>query len=115
MNKADGGAAWYGTNRSHPLEFEPAIADGGTWLQRLRVIRPNAAKMDKIALCKLGHPEDGDPIELGAQVGDVPSRFPSVDIISGCCGTDERHFTKLPKTSIWFGGETELLSCAISY
>jgi S-methylmethionine-dependent homocysteine/selenocysteine methylase len=93
----DGGAAWYGTNCSHPLEFEPAISDGGSWLQRLRLIRPNAAKMDKMSLCKLGHLEDGDPIELGTQMGDVASRFPTVDIIGGCCGTDERHLNEIAK------------------
>ena len=93
----DEGAAWYGTNCSHPLEFEPAISEEGAWRQRLRLIRPNAAKMEKISLCKLGHLEDGDPIELGAQMGDVASRFPSVDIIGGCCGTDERHLNEIAK------------------
>lgn len=95
--KTDGGAAWYGTNCSHPLEFEPAISDEGLWRERLRLIRPNAAKMDKISLCKLGHLEDGDPIELGIQMGDVASRFPAVDIIGGCCGTDERHLNEIAK------------------
>jgi len=93
----DGEAAWYGTNCSHPLEFEPAISDEGSWRQRLRLIRPNAAKMEKISLCKLGHLEDGDPIELGTQMGDVASRFPAVDIIGGCCGTDERHLNEIAK------------------
>jgi S-methylmethionine-dependent homocysteine/selenocysteine methylase len=95
--KTDGGAAWYGTNCSHPLEFEPAISDEGPWRERLRLIRPNAAKMEKISLCKLGHLEDGDPIELGIQMGDVASRFPAVDIIGGCCGTDERHLDEIAK------------------
>ena len=93
--KTDGAAAWFGTNCSHPLEFEPTIADAGDWLERLRMIRPNAAKMDKIALCKLGHLEDGDPVELGEQMGDIATRFPAVDIIGGCCGTDERHLHQI--------------------
>lgn len=90
-----GGAAWFGTNCSHPLEFEPALADAGPWLDRLRYIRPNAAKMDKIALCSLGHLEDGDPIELGAQMGEVARRLPRADILGGCCGTDERHLSEI--------------------
>ena len=93
----DGAAAWFGTNCSHPLEFEPAISDAGPWRERLRMIRPNAAKMDKISLCKLGHLEDGDPVELGNQMGDVANRFPSLDIIGGCCGTDERHLHEIAK------------------
>lgn len=91
----DGGAAWFGTNCSHPLEFEPALAEQGAWLDRLRYIRPNAAKMEKVALCSLGHLEDGDPIELGEQMGEVVRRLPGADIIGGCCGTDERHLSEI--------------------
>lgn len=90
-----GSAAWFGTNCAHPLEFESALADSGSWLERLRYIRPNAARMDKIALCSLGHLEDGDPVELGKQMGDVARRLPNADIIGGCCGTDERHLSEI--------------------
>jgi homocysteine S-methyltransferase len=93
----DGGAAWFGTNCAHPLEFEPALADAGPWLDRLRYIRPNAARMDKIALCSLGHLEDGDPVELGGQMGEVARRLPMADILGGCCGTDERHLSEIAR------------------
>lgn len=89
-----GAAAWFGTNCSHPLEFEPAL-EPGDWTKRFRYVRPNAVKMDKVALCKLGHLEDGDPIELGQQMADVARRFPNVDILGGCCGTDERHLERI--------------------
>jgi S-methylmethionine-dependent homocysteine/selenocysteine methylase len=92
-----GGAAWFGTNCSHPVEFESALADAGPWLERLRYIRPNAAKMDKIALCSLDHLEDGDPVELGVQMGDFARQLPKTDIIGGCCGTDERHLSEIAK------------------
>lgn len=95
--RTDGAAAWFGTNCSHPLEFEPAISEAGAWAERLRYIRPNASRMEKIALCKLGHLEDGDPVELGDQMGDVARRFPSADILGGCCGTDERHLGEIAK------------------
>jgi len=90
-------AAWFGTNCSHPLEFEPALTDDGDWIDRLRYVRPNAVKMEKIALCKLGHLEDGDPVELGRQMGDVARRFPRADILGGCCGTDERHLAEIAR------------------
>jgi S-methylmethionine-dependent homocysteine/selenocysteine methylase len=95
--QTDGAAAWFGTNCSHPLEFEPAISDPGAWIERLRYIRPNASRMEKIALCKLGHLEDGDPVELGQQMGDVARRFAQADILGGCCGTDERHLAEIAK------------------
>ena len=69
----------------------------GTWLERLRCIRPNAAAMDKIALCKLGHIEDGNPVELGRQMGGVAERFPWMDIWGGCCGTDHRHLAEIAR------------------
>lgn len=96
IDEVTGGAAeWFGTNCAHPLEFEPALDDAGPWLDRLRYVRPNAAKMDKLALCELGHLEDGDPVELGEQMGEVARRFPRADILGGCCGTDERHLSEI--------------------
>jgi hypothetical protein len=35
---------WYGVNCAHPTHVRPAL-DGGSWQQRLRVLRPNASTM----------------------------------------------------------------------
>jgi methionine synthase I (cobalamin-dependent) len=51
--------------------------------------------MDKISLCKIGHLEDGDPVELGQQVGDLMHRYPHMDICGGCCGTWDTHLDKI--------------------
>ena len=87
---------FYLVNCSHPLEYEPALADGD-WMKRLRGVRPNAVKMDKIALCKLGHIEDGDPVELGAQIRALSDRFPHMDVFGGCCGTGHSHLREIAK------------------
>jgi len=84
----------YGINCSHPVEFEPAL-DPGAWSQRLRLLRPNAAKMDKVSLCQLGHIEEGDPEELGQMMGDLARRYPDIDIWGGCCGTWDNHFDRI--------------------
>lgn len=86
--------SFYSVNCSHPYEFEPAL-DGGAWTRRLRCIRPNAAKMDKIALCKLGHLEEGDPQELGQLMADIAHRYPHMDIWGGCCGTSHVHLQEI--------------------
>lgn len=86
----------YGINCSHPVEFEPAL-EPGRWTERIRALRPNAAKMDKIALCKLGHIEEGDPEELGRMMGDLARRYPGIDIWGGCCGTWDRHFEEIAR------------------
>jgi len=87
---------FYGINCSHPYEFEPAL-EPGDWFKRVRSLRPNAAAMDKISLCKLGHLEEGDPVELGQLMGDLARRFPHIDVWGGCCGTWETHLGEIAR------------------
>ena len=87
---------FYSINCSHPLEYEPAI-DSGEWINRLRGVRPNASKMEKIALCQIGHLEEGDPVELGELCGDLAQRYPHMDIWGGCCGTWDTHLDEIAK------------------
>jgi len=86
----------YGINCSHPYEFEPAL-EPGRWFDRVRSLRPNAAMMEKLSLCKLGHLEDGDPVELGQQMGDLACRYPHIDMWGGCCGTWETHLDEVAR------------------
>ena len=85
---------FYGINCSHPLEFMPAL-EPGDWIQRLRMLRPNAVAADKIALCTLGHLEQGDHVALGVLMGDLARRYPRIDIWGGCCGTWDLHFEEI--------------------
>ena len=94
--ETNGSPIFYFLNCSHPVEFEPALTKGD-WINRVRGIRPNASKMDKISLCTLGHLEEGDPVELGQLVGDVVRRYPHMDIWGGCCGTCEVHLEEMVK------------------
>lgn len=70
---------YYLVNCSHPLEYEPALEDGA-WMGRLRGVRPNASKMEKIALCKLDDIEDGNPVELATQLSSLHARYPHMDV-----------------------------------
>ncbi len=88
--------AFYGINCSHPFEFMPALEPGG-WFERVRSLRPNAAMMDKISLCTLGHLEIGDPAALGELMGGLARRFPHIDIWGGCCGTWETHLDEIAR------------------
>ena len=87
---------YYLVNCSHPLEYEPAL-DNGEWIRRMRGVRPNVSKMEKMALCKLDHLEEGDPVELAAQLGDLHSRYPHMDIFGGCCGTGDGHLREIAR------------------
>jgi len=86
----DSAVEFYGINCSHPVEFGPALTPG-PWTARLRSLRPNASKLEKIALCQLGHLEEGDPEELAATMGALAEVHPQIDIWGGCCGTGAAH------------------------
>jgi len=88
--------AFYGVNCSHPLEFMPAI-EPGQWFERVRLLRPNAAMMDKISLCTLGHLEMGDPRELGELMGGLAEQYPHIDVWGGCCGTWDTHLDEIAR------------------
>jgi homocysteine S-methyltransferase len=92
----DARPAFYGINCSHPLEFTPAI-EPGEWFNRVRVLRPNAAMMDKISLCTLGHLEAGDPAYLGELMGGLARQYPHIDMWGGCCGTWETHLEEIAR------------------
>lgn len=87
----------YGINCSHPLEYGPAL-ESGDWFKRVRNIRPNAAMMDKMALCQLNHLEEGDPTELGEQLGELAHHNPHIDMWGGCCGTWDKHLREIAQS-----------------
>ena len=89
----------YGINCSHPDEFAPAL-EPGHWFQRVQNIRPNAASMDKIALCKLNHLEEGDPVELGRLSGDLARAYPHISMWGGCCGSWDKHLREIAQNVI---------------
>lgn len=110
--KTNGSPVFYFLNCSHPVEFEPALTPGD-WIERVRGFRPNASKMEKVALCKLGHLEEGDPVELGQLVGDVVRRYPHMDIWGGCCGTGEVHLEEMVKNIVAAGEELAARSAVV--
>lgn len=87
---------FYALNCSHPEEFEPGITEG-PWTDRVRGFRPNASKMEKIALCKIGHLEEGDPVDLGQRMGALARRYPHMDVWGGCCGTGDVHLREIAR------------------
>lgn len=97
VDAATGNApGYYMINCTHPSEFEPALTPGA-WTKRLGGFMPNAVAMDTLSLCKLGHLEDGDPVELGYQMADLARRFPHIHVWGGCCGTDSRHIGQIAR------------------
>jgi homocysteine S-methyltransferase len=97
VDSATGNAPeYYMINCTHPTEFEPGLTPG-EWTKRLGGFMPNAVAMETLDLCKLGHLEDGDPGELGAQMAALARRFPHINVWGGCCGTDGRHIAQITR------------------
>ena len=97
VDSATGNAPeYYMINCTHPTEFEPGLTPG-EWTARLGGFMPNAVAMETLSLCKLGHLEDGDPDELGAQMATLARRFPHIHVWGGCCGTDGRHIGQITR------------------
>lgn len=91
---SEGRSEFFAVNCSHPLELAPVLSPDG-WTERLRAIRPNASKKDKIELCQIGYLEEGDPVELGELTGELARTFWHVDIWGGCCGTTATHLGRI--------------------
>jgi S-methylmethionine-dependent homocysteine/selenocysteine methylase len=85
------GPAYYMINCAHPTHFEVTLESKGAWVTRIRGIRANASKCSHAELNEATHLDDGDPVELGGQYRALRERHPHINVLGGCCGTDQRH------------------------
>lgn len=93
----DGYAIYFMINCAHPDHFVGILTDE-PWMQRLKGIVANASRCSHAELDNAEELDDGDPIELGQQLADVCKRFPQINIVGGCCGTDMRHISQIAKS-----------------
>ena len=83
--------AYYMINCAHPSHFAATLAAGGSWRERIAGLRPNASARSHAELDEATDLDEGDPAGLGAEGAALRPLLPSVTVIGGCCGTDERH------------------------
>ena len=83
--------AYYMVNCAHPSHFDHVLQDDGAWLGRIAGLRANASKMSHAELDNAEELDEGSPVELGADYAALRSRLRNVNVLGGCCGTDERH------------------------
>lgn len=94
------GPAYYMINCAHPAHFGPVLEAGGSWLSRLRGIRANASRKSHAELDAAPELDDGDPDELASEYATLIARIPSLTILGGCCGTDERHIDRIARACV---------------
>jgi S-methylmethionine-dependent homocysteine/selenocysteine methylase len=85
------GPAYYIINCAHPTHFDHVLDTGETWIKRLRGLRANSSRMSHADLDNAPELDIGDPLELGGQYAELRRRFPHINVLGGCCGTDHRH------------------------
>ncbi len=86
--------AYYMITCAHPSHFATVLEDA-SWMQRIRGIRANASRCSHAELDEAEELDFGDPAELGVQYAELRRRFPHINVLGGCCGTDHRHIDRI--------------------
>jgi S-methylmethionine-dependent homocysteine/selenocysteine methylase len=89
--QTDNGPAYYMLNCAHPTHFERVLDTGEPWLERIRGLRANASTKSHAELDEATELDEGDPVDLGARYAEIGTKLPRLNVLGGCCGTDQRH------------------------
>ena len=92
--------AYYGINCAHPTHFRRTLGANEDWTSRIKMIRANASRQSHAELDEAETLDDGDPEELGREYAEIRERFPQVNVLGGCCGTDVRHMRSISRACI---------------
>mgnify|MGYP000235428143 CR=1 FL=1 len=90
-------ASYFMINCAHPDHFNGILSDE-PWMQRLKGIVANASRCSHSELDEAKELDDGDPTELGNQLAAISKKYPQINILGGCCGTDTRHLRQIAKS-----------------
>ncbi|MDG2340155.1 MAG: homocysteine S-methyltransferase, partial [Paracoccaceae bacterium] len=71
------------------------VLEDAPWMQRVRGIIANASRCSHAELDEAEELDDGNPTELSVQLADIRRRFPHIQVLGGCCGTDMRHMGQI--------------------
>lgn len=94
--------AYYLVNCAHPDHVEGTWRQGEgqgeeQWMERLKGFVANASRCSHAELDAAVALDDGDPEELGGQLGAIARRHPHFTVFGGCCGTDLRHIAEIAR------------------
>ena len=92
VDAATGAApAYYMLNCAHPTHFDRVFEEGEAWMKRLKGLRANSSMRSHAELDNSPELDTGNPAELAREYADILRRFPHINVLGGCCGTDHRH------------------------
>jgi len=94
-SETDGGPAYYMINCAHPTHFEKILTGDEPWTDRIRGLRANASTKSHAELDEAEELDEGDPEDLANRYVDLKDKLPELNVLGGCCGTDERHVEQI--------------------
>jgi len=94
-SETDGAPAYYMINCAHPTHFEKILTGDEPWTDRIRGLRANASTKSHAELDEAEELDEGDPEDLANRYVDLKDKLPELNVLGGCCGTDERHVEQI--------------------
>lgn len=91
---------YYMINCAHPTHFAETLTANEPWLERIRGIRANASTKSHAELNESETLDDGNPEELGSQYRELKNKLKNLNVLGGCCGTDDRHVEAICKACL---------------
>lgn len=87
--------SYYMINCAHPAHFNHVLIEGQPWAQRVRGLRANASRKSHVELNESLELDSGNPVEFGIEHAQLKTRLPHLNVMGGCCGTDQRHIEQI--------------------
>lgn len=87
-------ATCFGINCAHPDHFSAELT-GATWEQRIGFLRANASRRSHDELDEADALDAGDPAELAQLYQRLRGVLPNLNVMGGCCGTDDSHIAAI--------------------
>lgn len=92
--------SYYMINCAHPDHFQPALLAGSSFIERIHGLRANASRQSHTELNEAPVLDDGNPDELGQQYAALKRQFKQLNVLGGCCGTDQRHIQRIAEACL---------------
>ena len=82
-------------NCAHPTHFLHVLATREAWVARVRGIRANSSPKSHAELNEAADLDRGNPVQLGREYATLCAGLPGVNVLGGCCGTDQEHIERI--------------------
>ena len=93
--ETDGSVSYFMINCAHPTHFDAVLETAGPWASRIGGLRANASAKSHAELDEAEELDAGDPVDLAARYQALRPQLPNLNVVGGCCGTDDRHVREI--------------------